>query len=406
MRKNAKAVDTGKTPDPLEEAKPKRGRKPKAGKQQEETGAAAETEAAQEAGQEPEAAPEAAEMPAAETESTDAEQTGTPPETAPEADTEPGNDTAEEPAAEDRNAQEEEAGERNGTEESGEEPEMPPAPVAPTQVIESPLKLMKQEFAERAQVIKEQMQNIQNAFITIGFQLHWIRENNMFRVLNYKNVYEYAEKEYGIKKTTCCNFISIVENYADRDENGNVIESISDCYRNYSASQLVAMLGMSDEMKQQVSPDMSVRAINRLRKGEPEEPPVEAGNPAVENAQEKENAPEPPADDAVPTEEKAGPEKGGSVDTTDGPLEEPAAYGNDIRAEKEEETGETGGGEEEPEEAAGNMEETPEGIPDGTLAEIDSYNDYRSMADELDLIMRHVFSVDAPVRVKIVCVQG
>lgn len=405
MRKNAKAVDTGKTPDPLEAAKPKRGRKPKAGKQQEETGAAAETEAAQEAGQEPETAPEAAEMPAAETESTDAEQTEAPPETATEADTEPGNDTAEEPAAEDENAQEEEAGESNRTEESGEEPESLPAPAMST-VIDSPLKRMKQEFAERAQVIKEQMRNIQNAFITIGFQLHWIRENNMFRVLNYKNVYEYAEKEYGIKKTTCCNFISIVENYADRDENGNVIESISDCYRNYSASQLVAMLGMSDEMKQQVSPDMSVRAINRLRKGEPEEPTVEAGNPAIENAQEKENAPEPPADDAVPTEEKAGPEQGGSVNTPDGPLEEPAAYGNDIRAEKEEETGETGCGEEEPGEAAGNMEETPEGIPDGTLAEIDSYNDYRSMADELDLIMRHVFSVDAPVRVKIVCVQG
>lgn len=405
MRKNAKAVDTGKTPDPLEEAKPKRGRKPKAWKQQEETGAAAEMEAAQEAGQEPETAPEAAEMPAAETESTDAEQTGTPPETASEADTEPGNDTAEEPAAEDENAQEEEAGERNGTEESGEGQETLPAPAMST-VIDSPLKRMKQEFAERAQVIKEQMRNIQNAFITIGFQLHWIRENNMFRVLNYKNVYEYAEKEYGIKKTTCCNFISIVENYADRDENGNVIESISDCYRNYSASQLVAMLGMSDEMKQQVSPDMSVRAINRLRKGEPEEPTVEAGNPAVENAQEKENAPEPPADDAVPTEEKAGPEKEGSVNTPDESLEEPAAYGNDTHAEKEEETGETGCGEEAPGEAAGSMEETPEGIPDGTLAEIDSYNDYRSMADELDLIMRHVFSVDVPVRVKIVCVQG
>ena len=163
---------------------------------------------------------------------------------------------------------------------------------------------------------------------------------------------------------------------------------------------------MSDEMKQQVSPDMSVRAINRLRKGEPEEPTVEAGNPAVENAQEKENAPEPPADDAVPTEEKAGPEKEGSVNTPDESLEKPAAYGNDIRAEKEEETGETGCGEEAPGEAAGSMEEISEGIPDGTLAEIDSYNDYRSMADELDLIMRHVFSVDAPVRVKIVCVQG
>ena len=41
-----------------------------------------------------------------------------------------------------------------------------------------------------------------------------------------------------------------------------------------------------------------------------------------------------------------------------------------------------------------------------TLAEIDSYTDYQSMADELDLLMRTVFSADASVRVKIVCVQG
>lgn len=392
MRKNVKAVDTGKTPDPLEAAKPKRGRKPKAGKAEENPDG---KEDAGEAGGTPE------ESPGEPKEAEGPEPVGDTPEKPQEPEREDG------PGEDGKKA--EEAGkepEKGSGEPEAEPVEMLPAPVVPTQVIESPLKRMKQEFAERAQVIKEQMRNIQNAFITIGFQLHWIRENNMFRVLNYKNVYEYAEKEYGIKKTTCCNFISIVENYADRDENGNVIESISDCYRNYSASQLVAMLGMSDEMKQQVSPDMSVRAINRLRKGEPEEPPVEAGNPAVENAQEKENAPEPPADDGIPTEEKAGPEQGGSVDTTDEPLEEPAAYGNDIHAEKEEETGETGCGEEEPGEAAGNMEETPEGIPDGTLAEIDSYNDYRSMADELDLIMRHVFSVDAPVRVKIVCVQG
>lgn len=42
----------------------------------------------------------------------------------------------------------------------------------------------------------------------------------------------------------------------------------------------------------------------------------------------------------------------------------------------------------------------------GTLAEIDSYSDYQSMTDELDLLMRNVFSADDSIRVKIVCVQG
>lgn len=460
MRKNGKEENTGKAQEPLEAAKkPRRGRKPKAEKQREEMGAvtatetdtAAETEAVQEtdtvtepeavpekteeismeqeAGQEPETAQEKAEMPAAETESADEEQTGAPPETAPEADTEPGNDTAEESAAGDENAPKEATGEEENTEESGEEPEPEeepekadgeesgetpeeeperlPAPAMPTQVIDSPLKRMKQEFTARSQIIREQMRNIQNAFITIGFQLHWIRENNMFRVLNYKNVYDYAEKEYGLKKTTCCNFISIIENYAERDENGEVIESIADCYRNYSASQLVAMLGMNEDMRQQVTPDMSVRAINRLRKGEPEPGTVATSSaPVEEPAPVKEPEPEKDAENPAPEEEPVPEEiyRGEEPEAEEmQEAESPEMSEDDTDREDEpESTGEY--------QMDADVRELPEeAVPDGnvgTLAEIDSYSDYQSMADELDLLMRNVFSADASVRVKIVCVQG
>lgn len=437
MRKNGKEENTGKAQEPFEAAKkPGRGRKPKAEKQQEEMGAAAETEAVQEtdtasekteeisteqeAGQEPETAQEAAEMPAAETESTmqesaDSEQTGTPPETAPEADTEPGNGTAGESAAEDGNAQEEATGESNGTEESGEmteeEPERLPAPAMPTQVIDSPLKRMKQEFTARSQIIREQMRNIQNAFITIGFQLHWIRENNMFRVLNYKNVYDYAEKEYGLKKTTCCNFISIIENYAERDENGEVIESIADCYRNYSASQLVAMLGMNEDMRQQVTPDMSVRAINRLRKGEagtvetspaPVDEPAPVKEPKKELDAEKDAENPAPEEEPVPeeTDREEGPEAGEMQEA-----ENPGTAEGDTDREDEPESTETVEAEAYGDDAGEYAEDAALSEGD-TIAEIDSYSDYRSMAEELDLLMRSVFAVDVPVRVKIVCVQG
>lgn len=445
MRKNGKEENTGKAQEPLEAAKkPRRGRKPKAEKQQEEMEAVQENDTVtepeavsekteeisteQEAGQEPETAQEKAEMPAAETESAiqesaDVEQTEEAPETASEADTEPENDTAEESAAEGENTQEEATEEEENTEESGEEPEpeeapekadgeMPeeepenlPAPAMPTQVIDSPLKRMKQEFSERSQIIREQMRNIQNAFITIGFQLHWIRENNMFRVLNYKNVYEYAEKEYGLKKTTCCNFISIIENYAERDENGEVIESIADCYRNYSASQLVAMLGMNEDMRQQVTPDMSVRAINRLRKGEPE-PVTVATSPAPveEPAPVKEPEPEKDAENPAPEEEPVPEETDREEEPEAEEMQETESpeTAEDDTADETEDTGEY--------QMDADVRELPEeAVPDGnvgTLAEIDSYSDYQSMADELDLLMRNVFSADAPVRVKIVCVQG
>lgn len=411
--------------------KPRRGRKPKAVKLKEEAAAAAaagtetvqetdtvsekteEIPAEQEAGQDAGNAQEAAEMPAAETgsvmqETVPEEQAGTPLKTASEADTEPGNDTAGEPAAEDGNTREEAVEESNGAEGSVEEPERLPAPAISTQVTGSPLKRMKQEFSERSQIIREQMRNIQNAFITIGFQLHWIRENNMFRVLNYKNVYDYAEKEYGLKKTTCCNFISIIENYAERDENGEVIESIADCYRNYSASQLVAMLGMNEDMRQQVSPDMSVRAINRLRKGGPEPGMVETSPaPEEEPAPVKEPETEKDAEDPAPEEEPVSGETDHVEETEAEEMQEesPETAADDTAREEGPEGTETmeteaygDDGEEYVGDAAYNEGDT--------LAEIDSYSDYRSMADELDLIMRHVFTTAAPVRVKIVCVQG
>lgn len=381
-------------------AKPKRGRKPRAVKKQ---GAEPAVENATEAETEPvienavetetgsvtETAADTETDPAME--STAGTETGPVAETAVEAETEPVTE----------NTAGTEADPVEGNMAEAENESAPPAVPVPmtgcAEVAESPLKRMKQEFQQRAQVIKEQMRNIQNAFITIGFQLHWIRENNMFRVLNYRNVYEYAEKEYGIKKTTCCNFISIIENYADRDEDGQVIESIADCYRNYSASQLVAMLGMTDEMKQQVTPDMSVRAISRLRKGEPgssEEMegvpvPAEETAPAGDSRVETEDIPVHNETETVPvqeTEETAGepagnPEEPEAPETADGDTETDGGYA------VEEERG-------------------PAGDNDGTLAEIDSYSDYRSMADELDLIMRHVFATTASVRVKIVCVQG
>jgi len=323
--------------------------------------------------------------------------TDTPP--GPEPDAEPEDKAEPEPAA----------AEENGTESKEKEPESGAEPVtaAPVPVTESPLKRMKQEFQERSRIIREQMLDIQKAFITIGFQLHWIRENNMFRVLNYKSIYDYAEKEYGIKRTTCFNFISIIENYAERDENGEVIESIADCYRNYSASQLVAMLGMPDGMKRQVTPDMSVRAINRMRRGEDVEPDalpagVEAPvpekepdikEPPMENT-EGTSAVIPEAEDTEPDimgEKAAGPEESITEDT----VPEPETDSMGITgAEPEERPGTTG------------RTEDNRGGAAGTLVEIDSYTGYRSIAGKIDAMIKQVFSASTPVKVKIVCEQG
>lgn len=418
MKKSEKAKGTAGFPGTVTEGpetkaadKPKRGRKPRADVKQ-ETKDTTEPEPVTESITEPESVTE--DTAEEKTEPVNEDITESKPEPVAESITEP------EPVTEDIT-----------------EPE--PTPVTDTepvkadavQVVESPLMLMKQEFQKRSQVIKEQMRDIQNAFLTIGFQLHWIRENNMFRVLDYKNVYDYAEKEYGIKKTTCCNLISIIENYAERNEKGEVIENIADCYRNYSASQLVAMLGMPEEMKQQVTPDMSVRAIKRLRQGEPDPATAEdSPAPVKESVPVKEPDAETPAPEKNAPADAAFADEEAEMSKTDSNAEEVSEM--DVADTATEEISETAADtvttEEISETAADTVTEEisetstddiireektedaePEGNaqnPENMLAEIDSYTDYRSMAEEIDLMIRHVFSIGNPVRVRILCVQG
>ena len=188
---------------------------------------------------------------------------------------------------------------------------------------------------------------------------------------------------------------------------------IADCYHNYSASQLVAMLGMPEELKGQVSPDMSVRAINRLKKGGPE-PGTVADSPAPveEPAPVKETEKEPDAEKEA--ENPAAEEDAVSDDTVHEEMQEtgemqeaesPGAAEAGAASLEEPEDTETMETENHGDDAEGHTQEAANSEGD-TLAEIDSYTDYQSMADELDLLMRTVFAEDASVRVKIVCVQG
>lgn len=269
------------------------------------------------------------------------------------------------------------------------------------QISDSPVRRLNQEFQERAGVIREQMHNIQNSFIMIGFQLYWIRTHNMYRVLNYKNVYEYAEKEYGIKKTNCCNFISIIENYAERNARGEVIESIAGCYKNYSASQLVAMLGMPADMQKQITPAMSVRTINRLRKGVTQGTIKEA---AVSSGR-KEPAPIKESDTEQPVIQRT---EEGEVYEASAIMEGSSCVtGDDTFRDEQAIPAETAKPQEDSTITAA-MEAPKEKLCNAadTLMEINSYRNYQNVADKIDAMIKNVFSSNKPVRVRIICEQG
>lgn len=125
---------------------------------------------------------------------------------------------------------------------------------------------LKKEFQKRSGVIEKNLATIENSFLTIAFQLHWIKANKMYKVAGFKNIYDYAESQHGIGRTSCSNLVCIIENFAERDEKGQVVEKIAECYRKFKQSQLVAMMGMSPEQIARIDENTSVRAINQMRK--------------------------------------------------------------------------------------------------------------------------------------------
>lgn len=144
---------------------------------------------------------------------------------------------------------------------------------------------LERELKKRAGTIDKNLASIETSFLVIAFNLHWIKRNNMHKAAGYKNIYEYAENEHGLGRTTCCNLICIVDNFAKKDPDGNILDEIDDCYKKFKQSQLVAMSGMSPVLIQQIDEKTSVREILRIRKeNEIEEGDEEDEKPETEKS--------------------------------------------------------------------------------------------------------------------------
>ncbi len=126
---------------------------------------------------------------------------------------------------------------------------------------------IQRELVKRSGIIEKNLASIENSFLIIAFQLHWIKRNTAYKDAGFKNIYDYAEMRHGIGRTSCSNLICIVENFAERDEKGQVVEKIAECYQQFKQSQLVAMLGMPPEQIGKIDKDTSVRDILQMKKG-------------------------------------------------------------------------------------------------------------------------------------------
>lgn len=129
----------------------------------------------------------------------------------------------------------------------------------------------KLNYTETKDIIKEKLQSMSRDFVAIGFYLKLIRDKSLFLEDGYKSIWEFAEDNYGIKRSTASRWMAMNDRFS---KNGNT-PILSEEYISFGKSQLQEMLYLNDKQMEEVKPDMTAREIRGIRTPDPEPEEIE-----------------------------------------------------------------------------------------------------------------------------------
>lgn len=113
------------------------------------------------------------------------------------------------------------------------------------------------------------------SFITIGYYLKYIRDNEMFKDDGYTTIWEFAQEEYGLSMSTASRYMKMNDRFS-KDGNSPYIQ---DAYKEFGKSQLQEMMYLDDRQLEQVTPGTQVMEIRNIRKRDSEESIEESPEP-------------------------------------------------------------------------------------------------------------------------------
>ena len=124
-------------------------------------------------------------------------------------------------------------------------------------------------YQEAKDILREKLDYMKKNFIAAGYYMKYIRDNELFREDGYESIWEFAEDNYGIKKSTASRWMAMNDKFS-QDGNSPIL---AEEFRGFEKSQLQEMLYLDDKQIEAVTPDMTVKEIRKVRK--PEEPKKE-----------------------------------------------------------------------------------------------------------------------------------
>lgn len=112
--------------------------------------------------------------------------------------------------------------------------------------------------------IEQDLKDLSVRFIKLGFHFYEVQRLKYYEAGGYSDVAEFAEAEFGIKRSTCYNYILLCQVFS-RDGHSMFLD---DKYKDYSYSQLVEMLSIchdSNKLKY-ITSSSTIREIRDIKK--------------------------------------------------------------------------------------------------------------------------------------------
>lgn len=119
-------------------------------------------------------------------------------------------------------------------------------------------------YEEAKDCLNDEMRNIKNGFVAAGFYMKYIRDNELYKQAGYVSIWEFAEINYGISKSTASRWMAINDKFS-KGGNSPFLEEQYECFEK---SQLQEMLYLNDKQMEQIKPEMTAKAIREIRKEE------------------------------------------------------------------------------------------------------------------------------------------
>ena len=123
----------------------------------------------------------------------------------------------------------------------------------------------KELYEDLCQMITTEQRQIKFSALTIAKSLYTMHKNGLYRIEGYQNIYDIAKSKLHISRASCHNALSICQHFGQNNPETGECRGLRPEYEAFSHSQLIEMAHLPKEIRENITPEMSVRKIRRIR---------------------------------------------------------------------------------------------------------------------------------------------